>query len=96
MKLNKMKTTIIAIAFLISGFILGACGEQALAANDSSENSFVMYHEFDMNKSTHYERILSLVDNDTGVNYIVVTNGFDRSIAITPRLNADGTLYTSE
>ena len=39
------------------------------------------------------------LDDDTGVNYVVVStergNG-EYSIAITPRLNADGSLYVKE
>lgn len=96
MKLKKIKTVIISLTFLISGFMLGACGEQALAANDSSESPFVIYEEYHNIKMNHSETIMNVIDNDTGVNYIVVTNGYDRSIAITPRLNADGTLYVSE
>ena len=42
---------------------------------------------------------LVVVDSETGVNYVVVStergNG-EYSIAITPRLNADGTPYTGE
>ena len=34
-----------------------------------------------------------LVDEETGVNYIVVSNLSDGGIMITPRYNADGTLY---
>lgn len=40
---------------------------------------------------------LCLVDENTGVNYIVVSGqnyNNTPTIAITPRLNADGTLYT--
>lgn len=40
-----------------------------------------------------------IVDEDTGVNYIVVTGElYSKRVgtAITPRLNADGGLYVSE
>lgn len=43
----------------------------------------------------------NVVDYDTGVEYVVVSrsicrySGTDSSIAISPRYNADGSLYTS-
>lgn len=50
------------------------------------------------NENGAYETFC-LVDEETGVNYVVVGtevgNGH-RSISITPRLNADGTLYVSD
>lgn len=43
---------------------------------------------------------LCVVDEDTGVNYVVVSryNGMRgaNSVAICPRYNADGTLYTGD
>lgn len=40
----------------------------------------------------------NLVDDDTGVQYIVVTTEgtHSNSVAITPRLNSDGTLYVKQ
>lgn len=35
-----------------------------------------------------------MVDKETMVNYIIIDNG--KSIAIVPRYNEDGTLYTGE
>ena len=40
-----------------------------------------------------------VVDDDTGVNYVVVTAmtySNAKTIAITPRLNADGSLYVTD
>ena len=42
-----------------------------------------------MSTSTHGFDIL--VDKETGVNYIVVSNG--NSVYMTPRLKADGSIY---
>jgi len=42
----------------------------------------------------NYYRVF--VDPDTGVNYIIVKNNNHWDIAITPRLNADGTVMVSE
>lgn len=92
MKLNKIKTFIISIAFLISGFILGSCGEKVLAAQEYPLK--IWKH----NENGHYET-LCIVDENTGVNYIVVSGGTynnNTSVTITPRLNADGTLYLSD
>lgn len=52
----------------------------------------------EQNENGKYET-LCVVDEDTGVNYIVVSGEmYSKSvgIAITPRLNADGSLYTSK
>lgn len=43
--------------------------------------------------------VCNVIDEDTGVNYIVVTtnrSSTEYSIAITPRLKADGSLYLSK
>lgn len=47
------------------------------------------------NRNSSYET-LNVVDENTGVNYIVVSGelyGDSRGIAICPRYNADGSLY---
>ena len=94
-KFTKSKTIIISIAFAISGFVLGACGEQALAANDYP---LKIWKE---NTNGQMET-WKVVDDKTGVNYIVVVPNWNSKgcsydgVTITPRLNADGTLYVSE
>lgn len=40
-------------------------------------------------------RTLKVVDEDTGVNYIVVSHDYKHTIAICPRYNADGSLYVT-
>ena len=81
--------TVIAL-FLV--FLLGACSSAVASAEQT--NPIKIWFQ---NENGAYET-LQVVDENTGVNYVVVAtevgNG-DRSIAITPRLNADGTLYVS-
>ena len=88
-----MKKTI-CVLFVLLAFILGACSTANVEAEQTRplkiwyENSNGAYHTY------------CVVDDDTGVNYVVVStqsNGNGQySIAITPRLNADGSLYTSK
>lgn len=90
--MKKIKTIIIAFSLIISGFILGACGSTAMASQDLPLKIWVQ------NKNGMMETYC-LVDEDTGVNYIVVSGevyGTGLGTAITPRLNADGSLYTSK
>ena len=87
-----MKRFIIIIA-LIMTFLLGACS--ANTANAEQEWPLKIWHQ-NTNGAYH---TYCVVDDDTGVNYVVVStergNG-EYSIAITPRLNADGSLYVKE
>lgn len=68
-------------------FLTGAKSEQSYPLKIWGQNTNGSYHT------------LVVVDSETGVNYVVVSteraNG-EYSIAITPRLNADGTLYTGD
>ena len=84
------KAGIVAILLLV--FLLGACSSTIASAEQT--NPIKIWFQ---NENGAYET-LRVVDEDTCVNYVVVAtevgNGH-RSIAITPRLNADGTLYVS-
>ena len=84
----KIKSFIFAILFTITGVILGACGSVESHATHAS--NFKMYKEIEKGSmEVHY-----LIDGSTGVNYIVLDR-YKGGVTITPRLNADGTLYTS-
>lgn len=78
--------------FLVIGLILGACATTTYAEQKSP---LKIFFENENGKMQTY----LLVDENTGVNYIVVTGQlYQRGIgtAVTPRLNADGTLYTTK
>lgn len=86
-----MKRLLLVIT-LIAVFFLGSCSSSTVHAEQiwplkiwkQNENGSV---------STYH-----LVDSDTGVNYVVVTaQNYSNAmtIAITPRLNADGSLYVN-
>lgn len=51
-----------------------------------------------VSNSGFYGCTYALVDNETGVNYIVVERNskYGEGVSITPRFNVDGTLYVSE
>lgn len=88
--MKKIKTLIISVSFIVFGFILGACGSTVVA---EQTNPLKIWFQ---NNNGAYET-LYVEDEATSVQYVVVAtevgNGH-RSIAITPRLNADGSLYT--
>lgn len=88
---KKIKGLIFATGFVLCGFILGACGSNVEAGQDEP---LKIWFENKNGKMQTYQ----LVDEETGVNYIVVTgNGYEEiGTAITPRLNVNGSLYTSK
>lgn len=85
----------IAVVSLCIVFFLGACSVTTSNAADEQSRPLKIWYE-NTNGAYH---TYCVVDDDTDVNYIVVStergNG-GYSIAITPRLNADGSLYTSK
>ena len=89
-----MKRVFIIVMCLLS-FILGACA--VTTANAEQTYPLKIWKQ---NRNGQMET-WQLVDEDTGVNYIVVApsysstgNSYD-GITITPRLNADGSLYVT-
>ena len=83
----------IAIIFMcLVCLVLGAC--MPVVANADQTRPLKIWYE-NSNGAVH---TYCLVDSNTGVNYVVVStecgNG-GYSIAITPRLNADGSLYVT-
>ncbi len=91
MKRN-LKRILCAAGFLICGFVLGACETSAEAKQDKP---LKIWFENQNGKMETYQ----LVDEETGVNYIVISGElYQKGIgtAITPRLKADGSLYISK
>lgn len=90
--MKKFRNIILAFIMLIVGVFVGACTTTALA-----EQTYPL-KIWAQNDNGDYHT-LCVVDDDTGVNYVVVSTergGGHRSIAITPRLNSDGTIYTNK
>lgn len=86
-----MKKFLICVS-LIFAFLFGACANTAVSAEQT--NPLKIWFQ---NENGTYNT-LCVVDDNTGVNYVVVStelSGAERSIAICPRYNADGTLYVS-
>lgn len=79
---------------LALAFMVGACSPVSEVVAEQEKPLKIWFE----NENGAYET-LKVVDGKTGVNYVVVAtevgNGH-RSIAITPRLNADGSLYVSK
>lgn len=90
--MNRIKILIVATVFTIAGFILGACGNTVIA---EQTRPLKIWFENENGKMQTY----CVVDNNTGVNYVVVSGelyGKGIGTTITPRLNADGTLYINK
>ena len=89
-----MKKTVCVILCLVMALMMIGCGVANAEAADQTAPLKIWWQN--TNGSYH---TLVVVDSETGVNYVVVStergNG-EYSIAITPRLNADGTLYTGK
>ena len=85
------RACVIGLAVLLALSLFCAMIVQVDAAQDRPLK--IWYH----NENGHVQTY-NLVDDITGVNYVVVTtergNG-ELSCAITPRLNADGSLYVT-
>ena len=89
---KKVRNGLICGVFLLSGLFLGACATTTYA---EQERPLKIWFENQNGMMQTY----CIVDESTGVNYIVVSGelyGKGIGTAITPRLNADGTLYVSE
>ena len=81
------------IACMVLCVVLGACSVTMVSAEQN--RSVKIWLE---NTNGSYETAI-IVDENTGVNYIVASGelyGKSRGIAITPRLNKDGTLYVTK
>lgn len=84
---------LLLISALILAFALGACC--TVAAEAEQTGPIKIWLE---NKNGPYST-LCIVDENTGVNYIVASvyfYGHSGSVAVTPRYNSDGTLYTTK
>lgn len=86
---EKLKIFCVLIIFVLFGFLLGAC-----SSNVNTQQTYPL-KIWKQNENGKMETFC-VVDEDTGVNYVVVTGELHShavGTAITPRLNADGTLY---
>lgn len=81
------------IALCMTMMLLGGCVGSTAVAKESQDYPLKIYTQ---NENGYY-MTMNLVDEETGVNYVVISgvNG-KLTVAITPRLNADGSLYVSK
>ena len=89
-----MKKLGLTICALLCGLYLGACADTAVAENAQNKLFSINYKS----AVDYYYTSGVLIDNETGINYIIVTGAGTGggSCAITPRLNTDGSLYISK
>ena len=83
---------IISVLCLMFVFILGACSVTEVNAEQTWP--LKIWKQNDNGSCS----TLVVVDEDTGVNYVVVTAmtySNAKTVAITPRLNGDGSLYVT-
>ena len=86
---------ILFVFAILGAFMLGACSVGM--ANAEQTHPLKIWAQ---NTNGDY-KTFNVVDSNTGVNYVVVAMQRTGSsayggIAITPRLNADGTLYVTD
>lgn len=90
--MKRIKSIVFAGLFICFGIILGACAETTSA---KQEQPIKIWFQNSNGKMETY----CVVDEKTGVNYIVVSGElYSKGIgtAITPRLNEDGTLFITK
>ena len=77
---------------LIVAFVFGSCSPLSVYAEQEWPLKIWYQNQNSTMKTWH------VVDDDTGVNYIVVSQSdvYKGGVSITPRLNADGSLYVTE
>ena len=85
---------IVSVVCLIIAFFLGACSNVEVKAEQTYPLKI-----WKQNENGAY-KTFCVVDEDTGVNYVVAsisrTGSRECAISITPRLNADGSLYVTD
>lgn len=92
MKKRKVRDLIIAVVFFLAGFLMMSCGADVVMAKQNKP--LKIWHE----NENGYCDTWNLIDEKTNVNYIVVTSfgPHGQSCTISPRFNADGSLYVNE
>lgn len=89
--MKHLKKALLALALVVA-FLAGAC---SVGIVDAGQNHPLKIWKQNENG---YASTWNVVDSNTGVNYVVVSTDAPNggySVAITPRLNADGTLYVT-
>ena len=89
-----MKKIVTACALALA-FMVGACSPVSEVVAEQKRPLKIWFE----NENGYY-KTFNVIDENTGVNYVVVSaesiyGDKSQSIAITPRLNADGSLYVS-
>lgn len=90
--MKKLKYLVIGISVMFIGFISGAYANTAIAGQNGS---IKIWFENENGMMQTY----CIVDEKTGVNYIVVSGKIYSTglgTSITPRLNDDGSLYITK
>ena len=80
---------VVCIAVLLALGVLG--GILAVKADAAQKEQLELY---EVGNKGYYDKFI-IVDSVTGVNYVVI-ECCHKAVSITPRLNADGSLYVSK
>lgn len=92
MKKNKiMRRVAVGLVCFLSGCFI-ALGAATATAEQGQENPVKIYTQNELGAVRTY----TVKDYDTGVQYVVVRDLSHGGIAITPRLNSNGSLYGSQ
>lgn len=84
---------LVTVCALVLAFMVGACSPVSEVIADQTRPLKIWFE----NENGHM-KTYCLVDERTGVNYVVVENELYHGggITITPRLNADGSLFVTK
>lgn len=84
---KKTIAIIVTLLFIVSVIACGSAPARVAGSNNSSNKK--------MELVSYYGDFEEYRDTETGVHYFVYTEstGYGKGCAITPRYNADGTLY---
>lgn len=88
MRKNKFRIISVLISMLLVLGMVGCSVEDTSAS--SEDNGITKYYVGNVN----FSEIATFQDDKTGVWYYVVKSHSSSNATITPRYNADGTLYT--
>ena len=95
--MKKITPIVFGISCMLAGFIIGCCPTPTIASSSSQDYQLKIWKENTNDKM----EIWKLVDDETGVNNIVVAPRWSEGykydgVCITPRLKLDGRLYISD
>lgn len=88
---KRLLTILMVVLSLISGIIIGGCGNSSDQVQANNNNDFEFKYVDQDIYNTGGKKVYVYMDTVTGVQYIINEKG-----GMCPRYNTDGTLYVEE